>query len=317
MAETVIKTKKYSDTYLYNVKNTNYEKILFESIMKGEEINKLDPSFEDIKYEVKKRLTKASLVNALMSKNVILLKNDVLMPRAFKVFAAKDVKNPKDQSLKAFIDADVIIKDDGKYKCTNYDILVAYTIQAITNIIYYGDPKKFLLRAECIKSGAMTFAKLFTYIVDYLCKISSMPGVRDKCLYMSSLYYQINILGKDMTDSVKSVSRNISGISEREADMIHLRFKDSTFLNINYFIETVSEVLRLTKITLESFLTKWCWQYGPGTQFALELFPAFAAMCTNVYTGSYLNQQKTIEKIAGRDIVDFASAVIKVGEETV
>ena len=39
--------------------------------------------------------------------------------------------------------------------------------------------------------------------------------------------------------------------------------------------------------------------YGTGTVFALELLPSFSNMLTDAYVGAYINNQKTIEKIAG------------------
>ena len=50
--------------------------------------------------------------------------------------------------------------------------------------------------------------------------------------------------------------------------------------------------------------------YGPGTLFALEYYPALAATITDAYCGAYLNNQKTIEKICGRDMIEFAKQVI-------
>ena len=51
-------------------------------------------------------------------------------------------------------------------------------------------------------------------------------------------------------------------------------------------------------------------QFGPGTVFGLEYYPAFSAMITDAYVGGYLNNQKTIEKICGKDMVQYSKDVI-------
>lgn len=308
-------TKSFANTYLYNKASMQYEKRLMDFIMKAEQVNKLDPSFEDIKYEVKKRQVSNSLVKVLESNQVILMIQDIPLPKAFKVFCAKDVKG--DGKMKIFIDADVIKKVEGKYKCINVDILVAYLVSAMNTRIYYSDPKRLIMREEIIKNGASAFSSMFTYIVDYLYKISTISSTRDKCRYLSAMYYIQNLLQKDVTDSIKHACRNIAGISEREEELLLMQLPDNAFDNINFFIQAVAKVLRLPKLSLDSFLEKWLYIFGTGTQFALELYPAFATMMTNVYVGCYLNNQKTIEKVVGRDMVAFSTAILRVGAESV
>lgn len=308
-------TKTFAGTYLYNVSSEQYEKRIMDFMMKGEEINKLDPSFEDIKYEVKKRQVSNSLIKVLESSQVILLLHDIPLPKAFKVFCAKDIKG--DKKMKIFIDADVIKKVDGKYKCMNIDILIAYLVSAMNTRIYYADPKRLIMREEIIKNGASAFSSMFTYIVDYLYKISTISSTRDKCEYLSSMYYMVNILQKDMTDSIKHTCRNIAGISEREEEILLMQLSDNAFHNIKFFVEEVAKVLRLPKLTLDALLEKWLYIYGTGTQFALEFYPSFATMMTNVYVGCYLNNQKTIEKVVGRDMIAFSTGILRVGTESV
>jgi hypothetical protein len=42
----------------------------------------------------------------------------------------------------------------------------------------------------------------------------------------------------------------------------------------------------------------------------MEYFPAFSAMITDAYNGGYLNQQKTIEKVCGAEMVEYSKQVI-------
>ena len=89
------------------------------------------------------------------------------------------------------------------------------------------------------------------------------------------------------------------------------------FLNINFFVETVADVLHLNKMTLDTVIEKWMYIYGTGTVFALELLPAFSHMLTDAYVGAYINNQKTIEKVAGTGMVEFTKTILTIGAESV
>ena len=87
--------------------------------------------------------------------------------------------------------------------------------------------------------------------------------------------------------------------------------------NIKFFVETLSDVIHTSKLTLDVVVERWMYKYGPGTVFALELFPAFATMLTDAYVGAYINNQKSIEKIAGPSMVEFTKALLSIGAESV
>ena len=310
-----IKTKTYANTYLYGM-TENYEKKLFDFIMKAEQLNKADASFDDIRYEVKKRQVTNTLVKILDSKMIVLLMRAEPLPKAFKVFAAKDIKS--DGKMKVFIDCSGLINFiDGRYSCNNIDIFVAYLLSAMNQYIYYVDPNRIVMNNNIVTDGALCFSSLFTHIVDYIEKISIISATKNKCLYMTSLYYQVNILNKEINDGVKATCRKVSGLSEREEEIILIQLEENSLLNIKYFIDSLSKILKLNKITLDIFLEKWLYLYGVGTQFALELYPAFAELLTDAYVGCYINNQKTIEKICGRNMVDFTNSIFKIGVESV
>ena len=66
---------------------------------------------------------------------------------------------------------------------------------------------------------------------------------------------------------------------------------------------------------LNNFVNKWIFVFGPGTQFAMELYPAFSTMITNAYCGAYLNNQKVIEKVLGRTLVEYSVALLQLGSD--
>ena len=285
--------KTYAGTYLYT-QYSEYEKQIFSFMMSGEEIDKDTSDFDDIKYEVKKRQVSNSLVKVLESKEVILLRGEKPLPKAFKVFCAKDIKGPKKDKMKVFIDCSNIIevdKESGRYVCkrNNIDIFISYLVSAMHTFIYYADEDRFTSNSKIMQVGAQAFASIFTHVIDYSCKISNMATVKNKCLYLAALYYISNILGKDhTTDGARRVAMKISGLSERDAGIVDIQIKAESMMNIKYFVETVASVLRLNKITLDVVVERWMSIYGTGTVFALEIFPAFASMITDAYVGAYI-----------------------------
>lgn len=316
MAITKTPAKTYSSTFLYR-KFDKYEKRIFEFLMNADVIDKDKTEFEDIIYDVKRRQINNCILTTLKNENVVLLIGNEPLDKAFKVFCAKDIKHSKTKK-KVFIDCSGIIvkSESGGYECSsqNIDIFISYLVSAMINYIYYIDDNRFTTNSSIVSIGADCFSKLFFYIVDYLAKISTIPGARNKCLYLGCLYYFDNILGIDFsTESCTRIARKVSGVSEREAYIVNMDLKDGAFENIKLFVESTADVLRLSKLTLEVFIERWMWLYGTGTAFATELFPAFATMITDAYIGSYINNQKTIEKILGPSMVDFSKKIIEIG----
>ena len=314
--------KTYAATYLYS-QYSEYEKQIFSFIMNGKELDKDTEDFDDIKYEVKKRQVSNSLVKVLESKEVILMTGEKPLPKAFKVFCAKDLKGQKPNKMKVFIDCSNIIKKDpdtGRFVCkrNDIDIFISYLVSAMHTYIYYADESRIVSNAKIMAVGAQAFSLLFTHVVDYVCKISSMPSLKNKCMYLTSLYYLGNILGKDYTtDGCRNIAKKVSGLSDREAGIIDIQLGSESMLNIKYFIDSLSSILRLNKLTLDVVVERWMSIYSTGTIFSLEIFPAFASMLTDAYVGAYINNQKTIEKIAGTTMTEFTKVLLSIGAESV
>lgn len=308
--------KTLTDAYLFR-KYNNYEKMLIEAIMEGEEIDKGIESFDSIVYEVKQRQIANSLYKVMLSKKIILLSPKTPLPKAFKVFAAKDIKG--DKSLKVYIDcSNIILKDDktGQYIIKDVDKLIAHLVNAMTTFIYYIDEKRIVMNTRLNTVGADAFSKLFTFVLNSAYKINTIPALKQKAQYLTAMYYLINILGMEYgSDSSQNIAKKISGISDREEELIKYTMDKSALMHIKSFVECLSEVLKLDKLTLDVVVEKWMYLYGTGTLFGLELFPAFSAMITDTYVGCYLNNQKTIEKVADRTMVEYSKLMLQIGAD--
>lgn len=305
--------KTINKTYLYS-KYPEYEKELYIFAMSPNVVNKKDPGFDNIRYEVKKRQISNALANVLDSNNVMLMMPDKALPKSFKVTVMKDIKG--DKKLKVFIDCSGLIT--GHYECNNVDYLIAYLVNAMTSMIYHLDEKRLIANHSLTEDGADCFSKLLTHIIDYICKISVMPDIKDKCIYLTAMYYMTNILGNDFNSaSSKATARKLSGLSTRQEEILSIGVTEDTFSNIKFFIQSLNDLLKLSGITLDIVVEKWMYLYGTGTVFGLEIFPNFAAMITDAYVGCYINNQKTIEKITGRSMVSFSKNILSIGEGAV
>lgn len=310
--------KRYNETYLYK-KMPDYEKEIQEMIIKGERIDKTHETFNDIKYEVKRKNVDSTLAKLLDSDRIVLVIPLKPMPKSFKIFTANDIR--EDRKAKVFIDCTGIIKStDGGYSLYNANsanILISYLVAGRTAFIMEAKPSLITLSSTLTMSGAKTFAALFNYIIDYIGKININTDARNKSLYLAVIYYQVNLLGKDLdSKSVKNTALNIAGISERESNVIEIDYEKDSFNDINEFIKLVNNVLHIKDLTIDAFIERWMFLFGTGTVFATELFVPFAQMITDAYIGAYINNQKTIEKIAKQNMIDFSKTIIRIGSES-
>lgn len=306
--------RTYGDTFLYP--KGNYEKAVYKFLMSANRIEKNDRSFEDIRYEVKRRQMYKSIVNVLDHNNVVLLYNiNDPLPRSFKVFTCKDVR-AGDGKKRVFIDVSGIIDDkNGQYTINNrsVDTLIAYLLAAMVELIYYTDPTKIVNRNAIVTSGGESFAKLVFYIVDYL-RVGNVEKIREKVFYISSRYFEECLLQKSGT-TVENRAKNLSGLTTREIDVLNLYIEPNSFKNLDTFIGTLSKALKDERLDTTTFFEKWRWLYGPSTAFATELYTAFSKMLTDVYVAAYINNQKTIEKVLGNSFIEYTKDLLQIGSD--
>lgn len=316
--------KSYSDSYLYS-KYPKYQQLLMDAIIKDPVIDKETDEFKDVIYEVKRmKMISDPLVRILTSTNTVLLDCEKPLPRTFKVFASKDPKSKDTSQVKIFIDCtNVIVKQEKSGQYDTDDIkLLSYLMNGAICMVYHKNVSLILRRSDLIKSATICFAKLFTFIIDYLAKVSIQESNKIKVLYLSAMYFLEGILKMDNPSASSALAKKIAGVSEREANMLDVLIdkechsvKGQTvdpYENIKIFITMLASVMHLNDkvITTDIIVEKWMQQYGPGTVFGLEYFPAFSAMLTDAYNGGYLNQQKTIEKVCSTDMVEYSKGII-------
>lgn len=311
--------KTYSDTYIFS-KYPAYNKALTSAIMQDPIIDKGTDAFKDVEYEVKRTRVSDALVRILLSTNTVLLDCDDPLPRAFKVFCARDFRS-NDKKIRVFIDCTgVITKSEKSRSLIVEEIkLISHLINAAVTMVYHRAFTTIERRSHLIVKAATCFAKAFTHIIDYLIKISIQETSKTKVLYLSAMYFLEGIMGFDESKS-QPIAKKIAEISDREASMLNILMDKSIrtrgvskedanpFENIKTFVEALREVMHFKKeiITVDIILERWMALYGVGTVLALEYFPALSAMMTDAYIGGYLNNQRTIETVCKVDMVEYS-----------
>ena len=231
--------KKFNETYLFK-KMQNYDKEIYEFILKGERIDKSNKTFSDIKYEVKRKNVDSTLTKLLDSERVVLVIPQKPLPKSFKILTAKDIKT--DKKVKVFIDCTGIIEATNvgyRFYSNNavVNIFISYLVAARTAFIMEAKPTVITMNSTLTQSGTATFAAMVNYVVDYIGKININVDTRNKSIYLASIYYQVNLLGKDLdSKSVKDTALKIAGISERESNIIELDYEKDSFDDIEKFV---------------------------------------------------------------------------------
>jgi len=298
------KIKAINQCFLYS-KFNNYTKVMSSAIMESERIDTDTQVFmEDVALELKKSKAPTYLMKVLTSKNTHLIYPKDPLPRSLRVFCAKDIKN-KGTKPNIFIDCTGIIvkRDNERYRC-KVDTLMAYLITAKNNMIYYSLPDAFTKKANVVVLCTKIFSKLFTHVIDYIANISVISENRDKLLYLSSKYFLMNQLQMDDEDRVNEIAIKASGITESQARIFNIASEGNDLETLPGFVDTVIKLFKIEKLTFSVVIEKWMFLYGSGTAFALEFFPSLLSMVTDAYCGVYLNNQKSIEKILGKDLVE-------------
>lgn len=321
--------KLISDSYLYQV--ADYGKNIFEYLMSSERIDKNSEGFSDVIFAIKKQ-SNSTIMKVLMSNKVVLLIHSKGVSRAFKVIYAKDMKDSAHKK-KVFIDCTGIISfDNGEYTCKKAGILISYLMAAMTYIVYYNNPKAIVSNYNIQKYGAETFTDLMLYVLGYLKVPITYADNRERMSFVLSEYYLKCILGMDHNnDTVYNVAKQTSGINEKRiCDYLHTLFSftfDDGKCKFDEFLKKFAEVFldqkddtptpkNRAKLTVDAFAQRWMYAFGAGTFLGLECFVPYSQIITDCYNGAFINQQNTIEKVAGsKAVTKFSHELLKIGGE--
>ena len=283
------------------------------AIRNGKRIDKdTDEFIEDVALEVKRSKAPPYLLKILNSKNTQLIyPESEPLPKAIRVFVAKDIKK-KNGAYTAFIDVTNCVTTNLTNKRYNVkvNLLLAYLIEAKINMMYYGIPGVFAKSSNNVVLQARAFAKLLTHCIDYIGNISVIPENREKAMYVAAKYYLNNVLGIDNEDKINDVAAKAANLTPTQKSTFGILTDNKDLGSIMGLVDANKELFHLNNLTLSLLLEKWMYLYGSSTFLGLEFLPSYLCMITDAYMGVFLNNQKTIEKILGKDLVELGKSLI-------
>lgn len=313
------KNKTYASTFIYSKKDESghdTELALVKFIKFAQRVNRSSDAFKAIQNEVKVRQKTAVLYRVLMMDDVVLCMNDKELPASFKVFEAKDIAMGNAAPRpKVFIDVTGLFKlEKGYYVCKEIDKLCAYLIDALIYLLYHGNTARLTTNTAVIKTSAVCFAKLFVNVFDNL-RVIGFSENRTKITYIAAVYYLYNIMQKDIASAQKTAT-SILSMNMKDTYAFDYYYQYNTdFADINAFITFLTETFKLKGMTTDVFISRWIMLYGKGTMYGLELLPSFLTIIANAYSGAYVNNQKTIELICSREMVDLTTTILRIGAD--
>jgi hypothetical protein len=298
-----LKVKPITGCFLYT-KLDGYTEKMSNAILKAERIDRNSEIFsEDVALELKRSKAPSYTMKILTSKNTHLIWPTDPLPRGIRVFAAKDIK--RDKNICVFIDCNGVItkRDNGRYKVKT-DLLAANLISAKNNMVYYKAPDMLIKKGSDLVLMAKCFGKLFAHLIDYIGNISVIPEQKDKCRYLAAKYFLSTVAGLDNEDKINSIAAKAAELTDSQERIFGLATSSVNVSSLPAFIDDLKNVFKLDKLSLTLVIEKWMYTYGTSTVLALEFLPSFLTMITDAYCGVYLNMQKTIEKVLGKDLVE-------------
>lgn len=299
----VMVPKKYSDCYLY--KANVYEPNLVMYINKADIIDKNDEKFFGIMNTFKASYPKW-LYKFINSDSLLFLipNKSVKVNKAFNGFAIS--KKNKDNGIKnkiAIVNGyllDVHMKSNKYVLSSSHEsVMMGYILNSFVSYIYLLNPRLLARNTKIITMGSEIYAKLFNHVLHYMYKINVNTKLKNEVEYMVKMYYFVNLLNFKTDVAMKYAEKNTK-LSKMEINLLNA---DDEYLykDIDKFINNVlSKMSTMEDLTLSKFLEKWVQLYGAGTEFALELLPAFIGMLTTVYVSSYSININTIQNIIGK-----------------
>ena len=203
---------------------------------------------------------------------------------------------------------------NGYYVCKEIDKLCTYLFDALIYLLYHENNARLTTNTTIVKTSAICFAKLFVNVFDNL-RVIGFSENRTKITYIAAVYYLYNIMQKDIASAQKTASAILSmNVKDTYAFDFYYDYKKD-FENIDTFITFLADTFKLKGMMTDVFISRWITLYGKGTMYGLELLPSFICIIANAYTGAYVNNQKTIELICNREMIELATTILRIGAD--
>jgi hypothetical protein len=188
-------------------------------------------------------------------------------------------------------------------------------MDALVYLLYRKAPEKLIRNGNITTLTVDNYISMFVYILDYL-RIANYAANKNKISYFVGLYFINNIMGLPIDNYAKSIAAKAADLSNSNIRALDLYLEDNTFNNIDTFLKWLVSTFKLNGLTLSVFVSKWAYNYGAGTQYAIELYTSFLSVLMNSFSGSYIVNQRQIERCCTMPkLVKLWNAIEQAGKE--
>lgn len=165
-------------------------------------------------------------------------------------------------------------------------------------------------KTSILKVGSEIYSTLFTKVINKSFSLSVTPAKCDVITCLSSLFFLINLMGRDeeaLYDiNVRYAMDNCRRSSDLVVNDVLDQFEINDFKDLDAFITAIGEkVPGLESINTRSFTEQYVSSFGPNMLMALEYLPTFVGNLCYIMIGSYLNNQHALDNLIGHNITKF------------
>ncbi len=191
----------------------------------------------------------------------------------------------------------------------DYKTLFGYMQLGSTLAICYQKYSYLKNKSSLIKLGVYAYSKLFTKVLNRIFSLSITPGKSDTILYLSGMFFLVNMLGRD-EESLQTSNKSYALANCNQANKLVIddyisKFQTEDFKDIDTFLQAIAKYIPgMETLDTRQFVSNYISQYGPSMLLGIEYLPYFFGNLGYVLVGSYLNNQPVIETTVGAQTID-------------
>lgn len=169
----------------------------------------------------------------------------------------------------------------------------------------YENWNSITMNQTIVKLGALSYAKIFTKVLDKMFAINLDPIKADKAKFIAAKFFLTNMLGKSNGETVNNLAYStcLNGTTRATILSFENSLPENAYNRLDDFINAITIALEgCHTLTIRTFLDTYIKMFGISSIFALEYLPYFFHMLFSVAVGAHLNSEYLIENLIGKDL---------------
>jgi hypothetical protein len=159
------------------------------------------------------------------------------------------------------------------------------------------------MNTTIIKNSAIIYSKMFSKVLDKMFAINLDRLMADTIYYLTAKFFLLFQMEKKENEITNNIAyQAINNDSTKNIIFsTDSGFTEDAYSDLNSFVENLSTINGLSKLTTRGFIENWMMMYGDSTVFALEYFPLFCHAIFSAMINAHLNKEFVIEPLASKE----------------